>query len=77
MVTHPLRLQVVVLAATLNVTEPLPEPVAPLVTVIHGKLLTAVHGQPVATVTVLVPVPPVSMKDWLAGDTAGEQELPA
>lgn len=61
MVTHPLRLKVVVLAATLNVAEPLPDPVAPLVTVIQAKLVDAVHGQPGATVTLLVAVPPAAV----------------
>ena len=55
-VSDPSRLHVVVLAATSNVTDPLPDPVAPLVTVIHALLLAAVHGHPVATVTVLLPV---------------------
>ena len=62
-VTHPLRLHVVVLAATLNVTDPLPDPEAPLVRVIQAKLLEAVHGQPAATVTLLLPVPPAAVSE--------------
>jgi hypothetical protein len=76
-VSDPSRLHVVVLAATLNVTDPLPDPVAPLVTVIHALLLTAVHGHPAATVTVLLPVLATSGNDWLVGDTNGEHEFPA
>ena len=67
----------VVLAATSNVTEPLPDPVAPLVNVIHTLLLTAVHGQPAAVVTVLLPLLSAAVNDWLVGDTAGEHVLPA
>ena len=76
-VSDPSRLHVVVLAATSNVTEPLPDPEAPLVSVIHTLLLTAVHGQPAAVVTVLLPVLAAAVNDWLVGDTAGEHELPA
>jgi hypothetical protein len=60
MVSVPVRLVVPVLAATLNVTGPDPEPEAPEVTVIHVALLAAVHRQPAATVTVLLPVPPAA-----------------
>ena len=56
-VSVPLRLEAPVLAATLNATVPFPDPDAPLVTVIQEALLAAVHGHPVATVTVLLPLP--------------------
>ncbi len=59
----PVRVEATVFAATLKPTVPLPEPVAPLVTVIQGALLPAVHAQPVATVTLLVPVPPDAVND--------------
>lgn len=50
-----------VLAATVNATDPLPEPLAPEVTEIHDALLAAVHTQPVAAVTVTgAPAPPVA-----------------
>ena len=62
-VNVPLRLDAIVFAPTLNPTVPLPDPVAPLVTVIHAALLAAVHGQPVATVTPLLPVPPAAAND--------------
>jgi hypothetical protein len=39
------------------VTEPLPLPVAPALTVIHGALLAAVQAQPLPAVTVTEPVP--------------------
>lgn len=57
MVSVPLRLDALVFAATLNATVPLPDPVAPLATVIQDALLAAVQAQPVATVTVLLPLP--------------------
>jgi hypothetical protein len=63
MVSDPSRLQVVVLAATSKVTEPLPDPRAPLVTVIHALLLTAVHGHPAAEVTALLTVVAAAVTD--------------
>jgi hypothetical protein len=63
MVSVPVRLVATVFAATVKPTVPLPDPVAPLVSVIHEALLAAVHAQPVATVTLLVPVPPASVND--------------
>jgi hypothetical protein len=62
-VSVPVRLAVPVLAATLNVTVPDPEPDAPVTTVIHAALLTAVHRQPVPTVTVLLPAPAAAAAD--------------
>ena len=76
MVSDPSRLHVVVLAATSKRTVPFPVPVAPLVTVIQALLLTAVHGQPVAAVTVLLPVLAAAGKDWLVGDTEDEHDVP-
>jgi len=55
MVIVPLR-AVPVLAATLNPTDPFPDPEAPDVTVIHGTPLVPVHVQPAPAVTVTVPV---------------------
>jgi hypothetical protein len=45
-----------VFAATMKFTPPMPEPLAPLVIVIHVTLLTAVHGQlvPLDTESALV-----------------------
>jgi len=73
----PVRLAVPVFAATLNDTDPLPLPDAPLVSVIHALLLTAVHGQPAATVTVLLALPPVAVNDWLDGEVDAVHETPA
>ena len=52
-----LRDEAAVFAPTLNVTVPLPLPLAPLVTVIHGALLAAVQAQPAGLVT-------VTLDDW-------------
>jgi len=54
-VSDPVRSLDELFVATLNTTEPLPEPDAPLVTVIHWVLLTAVQVHPAAAVTVLPP----------------------
>ena len=62
-VVSNVRLDATVFAATLKPAVPLPDPVAPLVTVIQAALLAAVHAQPVATVTLLLPVPPDSATD--------------
>ena len=62
-VSVPVRLDATVFAATLKPTVPLPDPVAPLVTVIHAALLAAVHAQPVATLTLLLPVPADAVKN--------------
>jgi hypothetical protein len=63
-VSVPVR-AVPALAATVNVIDPLPLPLALEVTVIHGTLLTAVHAHPAAVVTVTgVPAPPVAAMFW-------------
>jgi hypothetical protein len=67
MVTVPVRLPAAPFAATLRPTVPEPEPVAPLVTVIHAALLVADQAQPPPAVTELLPVPPLPAKDALAG----------
>jgi hypothetical protein len=70
-VSVPLRALALVFAAALNATEPVPLPVAPLVTVSQDVLLlTPVHSHPVAVVTVVEPVPPAATIDWLVGDKA-------
>jgi hypothetical protein len=56
------------LAATLNATDPLPLPDAPLVIEIHAAFDAAVHAQPLVVVTATVPVPPVESTDWLVGE---------
>ena len=68
-VSVPVRDDDPVLAATVKLTLPFPDPDAPAVTEIHVVLLlTAVHVQPAVAVTVLLPVPPVGVNDWLVGD---------
>ena len=56
----PVRLVVAVLADALKLTAPLPEPLAPAVTVSQLALLVAVHAQPVPAETFVLPVPPVA-----------------
>ena len=69
-VSVPLRPDVVeVLAATLKVAAPGPDPDAPPVTVIHDALLPAVQAHPAPAVTVPAPLPPDAVNDWLVGDT--------
>ena len=63
------RAVVPVFAATLNATEPLPVPLAPLVIVTHVTGLVAVQAQPVAAVTLTVPVPPLATTDAEVGDS--------
>jgi hypothetical protein len=65
----PARLTVVGFAAIVNVTDPLPVPLAPPVIVIHGTLLTAVHGHAGPVVTVVAPGPPAEPIDPLVGFT--------
>jgi hypothetical protein len=64
----PVRGVVVELAATLKVTAPLPEPLAPPVMVIQLALLVAFHVHPADVVTVTAPVPPSASTDWDVGE---------
>jgi len=66
----PVRCDVLVLAATLNVTVPLPDPLAVPVTVIQLTLLDAVQAHPPAVVTLNEPVPLADGTDWDAGEIA-------
>jgi hypothetical protein len=70
MVIVPVRLPLLsVLAAAVNLTVPVPSPLAPLVIVIQLALLAAVHLQPGSVVTVTgPPVPPSFEKVWLVGE---------
>jgi hypothetical protein len=70
-VSVPLRAVVDGFAAMLNDAVPLPELLAPAVTVIHVALLTVVHAQPVAAVTVAEPVPPLAPIDCEVGEIVG------
>ena len=53
MVRVAVRSALVLFAATLNDTDPLPVPLAPDVMVIHDAVLVVVHGQPAPAVTVI------------------------
>ena len=57
-----------VFAATLKPTLLLPDPDAPLVTVIHDALLTDVHAHPGVVVTALLPVPAEALNDCADGE---------
>jgi hypothetical protein len=76
-VTVPLREFVDVFGATVYATLPLPLPVAPLVIASHDLLLDAVHAQPVAAVTLMVPLPPAATTLAEVGEIAGEHAAPA
>jgi hypothetical protein len=72
-VTVALRALVVVFAATLKLTVPLAEPLAPAVTVIQLAPLVAVHAQPDVVVTATVPVPAVPANAWVDGEMLNAQ----
>jgi hypothetical protein len=76
-VSVPVRGAVTVFAATVNVTLPEPDPVAPPVTLIHAALLLAVHEQPDPAVTTLLPDPPSLANVCVVGDALYEQLAPA
>jgi len=62
-----------VFMATENCVTPAPLPLAPAVMVIQESLLVAVHAQPVAVVTLTLPVPLEAEKFWLVGLIVNEQ----
>ena len=68
----PVRWVVLVLGAMVKLTEPAPEPVAPLVMVIQEAPLPAVQLQPVVVVTAADPVPPAAVTVWLVGEIESE-----
>lgn len=67
-VTVPVRLEVVVLAATVRVTDPPPLPFV-VERVIHPALDDAVQAQPAVVETLIVCVPPPPAIEALVGDT--------
>jgi hypothetical protein len=75
-VSEPKRCEVDGLGVMLNATEPLPDPVAPDVTVIHGELLTAVHAQPEVVVTDAELFPPLALAASVVGETVKLHEIP-
>jgi hypothetical protein len=72
-VNVPVRAEPVVLAATLKVTEPMPEPVAPDVTVIQGVVVLAVQEQDVPDMTLSVRLVATASTAKLVGVTVPVQ----
>jgi hypothetical protein len=71
------RVEALEFAATLNPTEPLPLPLAPLVTVIQLTLAAADHGQPAPAVTFVDPLPPAAVADRLVDESENVHPAPA
>lgn len=76
-VSVPVRDVAVVFAAALNVTDPLPDPDVPAVTVSHASLLVAVHAQPPGAVMATVPLPPPDATPCDVGAIVSLQLIPA
>ena len=74
-VNVPVRAVPVVLAATLNVTEPMPDPLAPAVTVIQDVVVVAVQEQDVPEVTLSVRLVASASTSKLVGVTVAEQPV--
>ncbi len=56
---------------------PLPEPDAPVNTVIHEALEAAVHAQPPGRLTLTLPLPPASLMFCVVGDNVASHVAPA
>lgn len=76
-VSVPVRALAALFAAALKLTVPLPDPLAPAVTVIHPLLLAAVHAHPAGAFTVAVPVPPPEPMLCAEGEIVSVQTTPA
>jgi hypothetical protein len=63
------------LAATLNVTEPMPDPLPPAVTVIQGIVVVAVQEQDVPDVTLSVRLVATASTSKLVGVRVAEQPV--
>ena len=74
-VNVPVRGVPVVLAATLKVTEPIPDPLAPAVTVIQEVVVLAVHEQDVPDVTLSVRLVAIASTSKVVGVTVAEQPV--
>ena len=74
-VNVPVREAPVVLAATLNVTEPMPDPLAPAVTVIQDVVVVAVQAQDVPDVTLSVRLLASASTAKLVGVRVAEQPV--
>ena len=68
MVRVPAREEALVLDDTRKPTEPLPLPVAPLVTEMNAALLTADHGHSAPALTATIPEPPEESNDCDPGE---------
>jgi hypothetical protein len=68
MVSVPLRLAPDEFVPTMNVAVPFPLPGPALMNETHVRLLTAVHAQVDAAVTVLLPEPPLDVNERLVGE---------
>lgn len=73
----PVRLDVDEFVATMKVTVPFPRPGPALSTATQATLLSAVHAQVDAAVTVLVPEPPSDVNERLVGEMDVVQALGA
>jgi hypothetical protein len=73
----PVRVVPAGLAATRYVTVPLPEPEAPVSTVIQEAPETAVHPHPDATVTSTLPSAPAAAMFWVVGLNTASHAAPA
>ncbi len=73
--TVPVRAVPAVLAATLNVTEPMPDPLAPAVTVIQDVVVVAVQEQDVPEVTLRVRLLASASTAKLVGVRVAEQPV--
>ena len=76
-VTDPVREALLGFAAALNVTVPLPDPLAPAVTVIHDALLVADQAQPAGAVTLTFVDSPVVANEIEPGAMVSVQLMPA
>ena len=74
-VNVPVRAAPVVFAAMLNVTEPMPDPLAPAVTVIHDVVVVAVQEQDVPDVTLSVRLLASASTSKLVGVRVAEQPV--
>ena len=75
-VSVPLRLEGDEFASTMKPATPGPDPETPLLTVIQDALLIVPQAQPAPVVTVLLPLPPAGVNDWLVGEMLYEQLAP-
>ena len=65
----PVREVVAKFSRTSYVTTPEPEPLSDDVMTMKLSLLAAFHAHPAAALTVTLPLPPLSVKEFPAGDS--------